>query len=49
VQGYVEKPPKTSLTFTGLIPNTSYTVFMWGFNASGGSANPGNVAFTTTQ
>jgi subtilase family serine protease len=49
VQGYLEKPPKTSLTFTGLIPNTAYNVFIWGFNASGGSANPGNVAFTTAQ
>jgi len=49
VQGYVEKPPKTSLTFTGLIPNTTYNVFIWGFNASGGSANPANVAFTTAQ
>jgi hypothetical protein len=49
VQGYVEKPPKTSLTFTGLIPNTAYNVFIWGFNASGGSANPGNAAFTTAQ
>ncbi|HEY2422468.1 MAG TPA: hypothetical protein VGH55_00090, partial [Chthoniobacterales bacterium] len=49
VQGYVEKPPKTSLTFTGLIPNTAYNVFIWGFNASGGSANPGNAAFTTAK
>jgi subtilase family serine protease len=49
VQGYVERTPKTSLTFTGLIPNTSYNVFIWGFNASGGSANPGIVSFTTAQ
>src|ERR1700757_4293019 len=49
VQGFVEKPPKTSLTFTGLTPNTPYNVFIWGFNASGGSANPGNVSFTTAQ
>jgi subtilase family serine protease len=49
VQGYVEKPPKTSLTFTGLTPNTLYNVFIWGFNASGGSANPGITSFTTAQ
>ena len=49
VQGYLGKPPKTSLTFTNLSPNTSYNVFIWGFNASGGSATPGNVAFTTAQ
>jgi subtilase family serine protease len=49
VQGFVEKPPKTSLTFTGLTPNTFYNVFIWGFNASGGSASPANVSFTTAQ
>jgi hypothetical protein len=49
VQGYVERPPKTSLTFTNLSPNTSYNVFIWGFNASGGSATPGNVAFATAH
>ena len=49
VQGYVAKPPKTSLTFTNLIPNTSYNVFVWGFNASGGSANPATASFTTAQ
>jgi subtilase family serine protease len=49
VQGYVAKPPKTSLTFSNLIPNTSYNVFVWGFNASGGSANPATASFTTAQ
>jgi len=49
VQGFVERPPKTALTFTGLTPNTTYNVFIWGFNASGGSANPGSVSFTTAQ
>jgi Pro-kumamolisin, activation domain/Fibronectin type III domain len=49
VQGYVEKPPKTALTLTNLIPNTAYNVFVWGFNASGGSANPATASFTTAQ
>jgi hypothetical protein len=31
VQGYLGKPPKTSLTFTILIPDTAYNVFIWGF------------------
>jgi hypothetical protein len=48
VQGFVEKPPKTTLTFKNLIPNTTYNVFIWGFNASGGSANPAQVSFATT-
>jgi len=48
VQGFVKKPPTTSLTFTNLIPNTTYNVFIWGFNASGGSANPGQASFATT-
>jgi subtilase family serine protease len=46
--GYVEKPPKSSLTFTGLTPGASYNAFVWGFNASGGS--PAElVSFTTAQ
>ena len=45
--GYVKRPPTTSLAFTNLIPNTSYNVFIWGFNASGGSASPAHVRFTT--
>jgi kumamolisin len=46
--GIVKRPPTTSLTFTNLTPNTSYNVFIWGFNASGGSANPAHVGFTTS-
>jgi subtilase family serine protease len=49
VQGFVERPPKTSLTFTNLIPSTTYNVFIWGFNASGGSVNPAQVSFSTLQ
>jgi kumamolisin len=49
VQGFVKKPPTTSITFTNLIPNTNYNVFVWGFNASGGSANPSLVTFATPQ
>jgi len=43
---YVAKPPTTSLTFKGLSPNTAYNVFIWGFNASGGSPFA-HVGFTT--
>jgi hypothetical protein len=43
---YVKRPPTTSLTFKNLNPSTSYNVFIWGFNASGGSPY-GLVSFTT--
>ena len=46
--GYVKRPPTTSITFKNLKPSTSYAVFIWGFNASGGTVNPGFVSFTTT-
>jgi subtilase family serine protease len=45
--GYVKRPPTTSITFNNLTPNTGYRVFVWGFNASGGTANPGFASFTT--
>ncbi len=44
---YVAKPPATTKTFTNLLPNTSYNVFIWGFNASGAPANPGFTSFVT--
>jgi subtilase family serine protease len=44
---YVAKPPTTKMTFTNLIPNTSYNVFIWGFNASGAPVNPGFTSFVT--
>ncbi len=44
---YVAKPPATTKTFTNLLPNTSYNVFIWGFNASGAPVNPGFTSFVT--
>jgi subtilase family serine protease len=35
--GYVAKGSATKYTFTGLTASTAYYVYMWGFNASGGS------------
>ena len=43
---YVAKPPQTSLTFKNLSPGSTYNVFVWGFNASGGSSYE-HVGFTT--
>jgi kumamolisin len=43
---YVSRPPSTSLTFKNLSPSTTYNVFMWGFNASGGSPFA-HTSFTT--
>jgi subtilase family serine protease len=47
VDAYVEKPTAKTLTFKGLTPGTLYTVFIWAYNASGGTTNPGELQFTT--
>ena len=44
--GFVKKPPTTSFTFKNLKPSTFYRVFVWGFNASGGSPDA-FTSFTT--
>jgi kumamolisin len=43
---YVKRPPATSFTFKNLAPSTFYRVFVWGFNASGGSPDA-FTSFTT--
>jgi subtilase family serine protease len=45
-EAYVEGPTKKSLQFLGLTANTTYTIYMWGFNASGGSPSE-TTTFTT--
>ena len=45
---FVEPPTATKLTFKGLTPNTPYTIYMWGYNASGGSPYA-KTSFTTAQ
>jgi hypothetical protein len=45
--GFVKRPPTTSITFKNLLPSTFYRVFVWGFNASGGSPAPAFTSFTT--
>jgi hypothetical protein len=43
----VNNGTNTSYTQTGLIPNTTYTLYIWAYNACGSSTTPGTLIQTT--